>query len=78
MKYKILGVVLALGALGYLFREKVVDLVNDVLDKVDAMVEDPTTDDELDYDPTEAAPDLPKNAEGYGIPGSRAYPREQG
>lgn len=69
MKYKILGIVLGLGALGYVFREKVVEFVNGLLDKVDAMIEDQTPDPD---------PEVPDNVEGFGIPGSRAYPREQG
>lgn len=52
MKYKILVALGVLGALGYVFREKVVQAVNAVLDKVDAMVmvDDPTEDPPADRD----------------------------
>lgn len=46
MKYKILVTLLGLGALGYLLRDKVVALANDILDKVDALIEDQTPDEE--------------------------------
>ena len=69
MKYKILAVVLGLGALGYVFRDKVAEFINSALDKVDALIEDQTPDEDNE---------VPGDVEGFGIPGSRAYPREQG
>lgn len=73
MKYKILAVALGLGALGYVFREKVMAAVNALLDKVDAvvMVEDPSPGEGTEY-----GSEIPPEGEGYGIPGSRAYPNK--
>jgi hypothetical protein len=65
---KLLAIAVGLGALGYVLRDKIMEGLDAVLTKIDTILPDPTEDETP----------VPDDVEGYGIPGSRAYRKEEG